>query len=47
MFGLPTMMLLYFFHRGVLPLNLRTWEDILQSEDMEIHVRDEVRDEPL
>ena len=47
MFDLPTMMLLYFFYRGVLPLNLRTWDDVLRSEDMEIHVREEVRDEPL
>jgi len=47
MFDLPTMMLLYFFQRGVLPSNLRTWDDVLQSEVMEIHVREEVRDEPL
>lgn len=47
MFDLPTLMLLYFFYRGALPSHLKTWDDVLRSEDMEIHVREEVRDEPL
>lgn len=47
LFDLPTIMLLYFFLRGVLPSHLHTWDDVLQSEDMEIHVREEVRKQPL
>ena len=47
LFDLPTLMLLYFFYRDALPLKFKTWDDVLQSEDMEIHVREEARKEPL
>ena len=47
LFDLPTLMLVYFFHRGVLPSKYHTWDDVLQSEDMEILVREQVSKEPL
>ena len=40
-------MLLYFFYRGMLSSCLQTWDDVLQSEDMELRARDDVCKEPL
>ena len=34
LFDLPTLLLLCFFHHGVLPPHFYTWEDVIQSEDI-------------